>query len=127
MGSEEPADVARDELVPLTRAADFFPKRGGRNLGVKALRRRIHTGQRGVRLRAVRDGGQWFTSKEWVEEYLEAVTAKYVPQVRSPAATARAVARARAELERKYGPRRARTSERSKRILSERYGIHNAK
>ena len=62
-------------LVTLNDASEWFPKRNGRTLGTKAIRRRIHQGKRGVRLQAVRDGGEWFTCRQWVEEFMVAVTA----------------------------------------------------
>lgn len=89
-------------LITIAEACGLFPKRGGRKLSIKSVRRRILKGERGVRLKAVRDGGQWFTAREWVAEYLSAVTAKCVPCVVSPSAIAREVARSRAILRRRF-------------------------
>ena len=63
-----------EEFLTLDEAADLFPRRAGRTLSVKAIRRRIHTGEKGVRLEARRCGGRWYTTRRWVEEHLEAVT-----------------------------------------------------
>jgi hypothetical protein len=89
-------------LVRLNEASEWFPKRNGKPLGSSALRRRIHTGKRGVRLQAVRDGGEWFTCREWVEEFMAAVTAASL---------------------KKPPQRRKGTSPHAKRILA-RYGIN---
>jgi hypothetical protein len=90
-------------LVPLAQAAEWFPKRRGRKLSVKAIRRRIHTGERGIRLQATRDGGEWFTCRAWVAEFHAAVTAQSLaPQgcPRTPSQRARGIARAKEQLRR---------------------------
>lgn len=65
-------DVSK--LTPLSEAVAFFPSRSGRHLTVRTLIRRIEKGFRGVRLRAVRDGHQWFTTQEWAAEFQSACT-----------------------------------------------------
>lgn len=78
-------DANRSMLVPLSEAARFFPRRSsGRKISVDAIRRRIVKGWRGVKLRAVRDGGVWFTAQQWVEEFLDACTRKAQPDVPVP-------------------------------------------
>lgn len=99
------------DLVPLSVAAAYFPKRSGRKIHVRSVRRRIHTGVRGVRLEARRDGGEWFTCREWVEKFLADVTAA---SLKPPRMT--------------YPPCGVvKTSERVKRLLAKRWGIQNAK
>jgi hypothetical protein len=96
-----------DLLKPISEASEWFPAFRGRRLSTKAIIRRIRHGQNGVKLKAELDGGKWFTCREWVEEFRAAVTARRVPEVPSPAAQKRAVAAARARLERRYGRRGA--------------------
>jgi hypothetical protein len=90
-------------LTPIGAARHWFPKRDGRSLSGKAVIRRIRKGQGGVRLQATLDGGQWFTTRRWVEEYLSARTAAALPVVPSPSVSERAVAHARAALARRFG------------------------
>lgn len=105
-------DMNADLLKPIAEASEWFPVFRGRRLSAKAIIRRIRHGQDGIRLKAIRDGGKWFTSPEWVAEFLEAVTAKRVPEVPSPASEKRAVAAARARLARRYGRRGQRKAKR---------------
>lgn len=93
------------ELVGLVEASKWFPKRNGKPLGSSAIRRRIHVGKRGVRLQALRDGGEWFTCREWVEQFMADVTAASLK--RPPV-------------------RRIKTSPHAKRILA-RFGINAPK
>ena len=89
-------------LTPIAVARHWFPKRGNRPIGSKAVIRRIRRGQRGVRLEARFDGGQWLTCRRWVEEFLQARTDAALP-VSSPSVSSRAVAQARATLARRFG------------------------
>ena len=97
-------------LVPIADAAEWFPLRGGKRLSAKAVRRRIHKGSKGVRLEAVRDGGEWFTCREWVERYLSDVTAASLAKRPVP-----------------FVASLPKTPERVKKRLARRYGIHAAK
>jgi hypothetical protein len=58
------------DLVPLQTAADWFPHKGGQRPSDKSLVRCVEMGRNGVRLRASKIGGQWFTCREWVEAFL---------------------------------------------------------
>lgn len=60
------------DLVTLRTAAAWFPQRAGRATSVDSVRKWIETGVRGIRLQAVRSGGEWFTCREWVEAFLQA-------------------------------------------------------
>jgi hypothetical protein len=95
--------VNETDLAPLSAAARWFPQRNGRPVSVKAIVRRIRKGHRGVRLRATLDGGQWFTTRQWVDEFQAAVTEAAVPAISSPSASSRAHSAAMARLERRYG------------------------
>jgi hypothetical protein len=66
-------------LIPLSRAARLFPKRDGKAVHLKTLHRRIRAGSRGVRLRAVHDGGRWYTSPAWVRQFLDESTRAALP------------------------------------------------
>lgn len=72
------------ELVSLGTAADWFPYRGGRKTSVASLTNWIETGRNGVFLRATKSGGQWFTSREWVESFLKATDAPPKPKASRP-------------------------------------------
>ena len=62
--------TARD-LVPLAAAAGWIPHAVEPDPPSPArLARWVETGDRGVRLRAVRVGGKWFTCRAWVEAFL---------------------------------------------------------
>ena len=70
---------AGEALIPLSRAAKLFPKRNGKSPHLKTLCRRIRNGSRGVRLRAVHDGGRWYTSLAWVRQFLDESTRAALP------------------------------------------------
>jgi hypothetical protein len=69
--------------LPLTKAAGFFPENNGKKVSVSAMRRWILTGDHGVRLQAVYVAHRWYTTEEWVHQFIEsttsAVVAKAVP------------------------------------------------
>jgi Protein of unknown function (DUF1580) len=58
------------DLVNLRQAVDWFPHRGGRRPSLDSVTKWVETGLNGVRLKAVRSGGEWFTCREWVEKFL---------------------------------------------------------
>ena len=60
------------DLVSLRTAADWFPHKGGRKPTVGSLETWVETGRNGVFLKATSSGGQWFTTREWVEAFLKA-------------------------------------------------------
>lgn len=93
------------QLISLSEAARKFPQRNGRHPHIVSIRRRILHGSRGVKLRAVRDGRDWFTCQEWIQEFMEACTRQSMPEAK---ADARMTAWA---------------NEQSKRRLKERYGF----
>lgn len=66
-------------------AGRLFPSRDGRGLSPAAVMRSILHGTKSVRpggerikLRAVRTPAGWLTRAEWIEEYVEALTADRV-------------------------------------------------
>jgi hypothetical protein len=64
--------ITPEHMITLTEASGVFP--GG--LGKASILRRIRKGILGVRLRAVFDGGRYWTKEEWIKEFLDEVTAK---------------------------------------------------
>ena len=58
------------DLVSLRTAAEWFPRRGASGPSKQTLTKWIETGIQGVRLKAIQSGGEWFTCREWVEEFL---------------------------------------------------------
>jgi hypothetical protein len=67
------------DLVTLRTAADWFPHRGGQKPSLDSLTKWVETGRSGVFLKATSSGGQWFTCREWVEEFLAASDAPPKP------------------------------------------------
>ena len=65
-----------EQYIPLADAAKYLPGRGGKAMCVKSIVRRIVKGVRGVRLQAVRNGGLWFTTREWCEQFISDCTAE---------------------------------------------------
>ena len=61
-------------MLTLKEAARLIPGRGGCSLSVKAVRRRITQGVGGIRLRAINNGSDWFTTAAWIDEFLTAAT-----------------------------------------------------
>lgn len=58
------------QLITLKEAAGLFPS----NPCQATMLRRVRRGQRGVKLNAVFDGA-WYTTAEWVDEFISALTA----------------------------------------------------
>tara|TARA_Y100000593_G_scaffold58844_1_gene109220 strand:+ start:41 stop:442 length:402 start_codon:yes stop_codon:yes gene_type:complete len=68
-----------DTYITLAHATSLFPRRRGRKISTATLRRRIAKGVSGVRLRAIRDGKQWFTTAEWVRRFQHELTEVSLP------------------------------------------------
>jgi hypothetical protein len=71
------------DLAPITlaEAADLFPKRRGKKVHVKTIKRRIIKGCRGVRLEGFKDGGIWYTTPQAIREFREACTRQAIPAI----------------------------------------------
>jgi excisionase family DNA binding protein len=95
----------QSEYIGLAAAARLLGKigRGDAAVHPATLTRWIHQG----RLRAVRVGSKWATTREWVEEFVAAGTAAVLPAVptpeRSPADRDRAAEAALEKLSTQYG------------------------
>lgn len=64
----------------MTEAARLIPsKKQGKPTHVSTVKRWILRGSRGVRLEGIRVGGQWITSREALERFSAALTARYLP------------------------------------------------
>lgn len=79
------------EYLPLSAAAKLLPgRRAGRRISIQTVWRWCTKGVRnGIRLRSVMIGGQRCTTREWIEEFIEAVSSatqpgEDVPNVRTP-------------------------------------------
>ena len=64
-------DLSREELFPLTRAAEFVP---GRRPNASTIYRWVLKGIRGVRLETLLVGGCRLTSREALERFFRATT-----------------------------------------------------
>lgn len=73
------AVMTPDTYITLSTATSLFPRRSGRKISTATLRRRIAKGVSGVRLRAIRDGKQWFTTAEWVRRFQHELTEVSLP------------------------------------------------
>jgi hypothetical protein len=61
-------------LIAITDAVGFFPRYyDGRPMHPRTIKRRIRFGYHGNRLRAVKDGGVWYTTPEWIREHLDMI------------------------------------------------------
>jgi hypothetical protein len=68
-------DLTAETLLPLSRAARVLPpSRRGKPVNVSTLFRWVTKGAKGVRLEAVRLGGQWFTSAEALRRFAARLT-----------------------------------------------------
>jgi hypothetical protein len=104
--SAEVDPVRLDEYISLRQAAAELPRRrAGRKTHVATLYRWCDVGCRGIKLRFVMIGESRCTTRAWLAEFFDALTAarqggpKSLP-ARTSAAWTRAVAKAEAELDR---------------------------
>jgi hypothetical protein len=94
--------------ISLPEAARLFPKRNGKAPHIKSIRRRILHGCRGVKLRAVKDGGLWLTTADWIEQFQQACTRQAMPTTelhpeQHPEQHSENFHRAKERLSRRYG------------------------
>lgn len=69
--------MSTESLIRLTDAAKHFPSNSnGKRPHILTIRRWILSGSRGTRLQGVRVGGQWYTSPEWIAEFMRSGTEK---------------------------------------------------
>lgn len=68
------------ELVSIQESPKLFPHKNGSPLAVSSIRYWILNGSRGIYLKGTKIGRTWFTSVEWVEEFIQACTVRSSPQ-----------------------------------------------
>jgi hypothetical protein len=99
-------DLTNESPLTIEEAARLIPGRAGRHTNFSTVFRWVTkgivspTGEK-VQLRAARAGAKWITSREALQEFLNALTPdlqNVAPEVRTPAARERASKRARREL-----------------------------
>lgn len=90
-------------LVGIDEAIGMFPMRDGKPPHVKSVRKRITHGVGGVRLKAIKHSGRWYTTAEWVEQFIEEYTRRAVVPTRLELEreTSRHIERARESLSRR--------------------------
>ncbi len=100
----EPADPAYKSLQQASRLLP--PGRNGRPVHIATLIRWITSGSRGpsgeaIRLRAIRMGHRWLTTREWLDEFAQRLTPTYgdEPPVRPSTAGRRSAERVARELD----------------------------
>ena len=94
------------EYIAIAEAAQLFPLRNGKYPHISSIRRRILTGCRGVKLRAIKDGSSWFTTVEWIKQFQEECTKQAMPnQVEHPQVRNERHEAAKRRLAEKYGLR----------------------
>jgi len=70
--SESP-EPSIDDLVSFNVARGWLPRSHGRKISVETLYRWCHQGlQNAARLQAVKVGGRWFTTRQWVHDFIRA-------------------------------------------------------
>ena len=96
-----PIDPLSNELLTLPQAAALFPRRrGGSKVSTSTLWRWYARGSRGVRLEVARVGGQVYTSRDAIRDFVTARSVAGgapVPQAPAPSTRSR---RAMKELQR---------------------------
>lgn len=94
-------DPLSDDLLSLPQAAALFPRRrGGSKVSTSTLWRWYARGSRGVRLEVARIGGQVYTTRDAIRDFITARSVgggAPVPQAPSPSTRSRRAVR---ELER---------------------------
>ncbi len=60
-----------DDRIPLSDAAELFPKRNGKPPQWATLRRWNAKGIRGVKLAMFRVGGRWYTTRQAVVDFIQ--------------------------------------------------------
>lgn len=63
-----------ERLITLREARELFPKRSGKYPTLVSLYRWIHDPRRAVRLQVQYVGGRYWTTAEWVGEFIAAET-----------------------------------------------------
>jgi hypothetical protein len=68
------------DFVSLPAARGWFPHRSGLSPSGDLLSTWVESGRNGVHLKATKSGGQWFTCREWVEDFLAATERPVKPK-----------------------------------------------
>jgi hypothetical protein len=64
-----------NSLISIIDAVGYFPRYyAGNPMHPRTIKRRIRFGYHGDRLRAVKDGGVWYTTPEWIRQHLATIT-----------------------------------------------------
>ena len=71
--------MPHDQLIAIKDAAPLFPSRDGKPPHLATIRRWIIAGVKGRRLPAARVGAMWYTTREWIEEFMAPSTTRDVP------------------------------------------------
>lgn len=90
--------------MSLAEAATVLPRRNGKKVHVKTIKRWISKGARGIRLAGTCIGGIWYVTEEAIEEFVRACTLRSAPAaMQSPQATTRLHSEAKEQLKRRFG------------------------
>lgn len=66
-------ETSIDDLFSFNVARSWLPRSHGRKISIDTLYRWCHQGlQGGVRLQAVKVGGRWFTTRQWLQDFIRA-------------------------------------------------------
>lgn len=93
------------DLITVDEAAQLFPAKNGSCLHRESVIRRIRSGCNGVRLQAVKNGKCWFTTQEWIAQFMVDCAKKSVRPARLELEKDRSenYERAAESLHRRYG------------------------
>jgi hypothetical protein len=96
--------MANESFISLCDAANSLPKRNGKSVHRLTVRNWIVNGLRKTRLAAIKIGGVWFTTQEWMDEFFRATTQVAIcDSRRHPSIKRESHLRARRELQRRLG------------------------
>lgn len=96
--------MSTNEYITLADATTLLPKKSGKKVHVRTVKRWIINGAHRVRLAGRKIGGQWFTTAEWLKDFEFACSQNSLPAMaRTPAEVSRSQARAKMELTRRFG------------------------
>lgn len=96
--------AATSNGISLADARSLLPQKQGKPVSMATLRRWVTRGVRGVYLGAFRVGGDWYTTPEDVQRFIQETTQQAMPErQRTPAQRRAAAADAMAWIEARYG------------------------
>jgi len=83
LGNSEP--IQDGELISFNAARDLLPRSNGRKVSLDTLYRWSSKGtKKGVRLQAAKVGNRWFTSRQWLQDFIRAGNPDFTTLAEAP-------------------------------------------